>query len=102
MTTSVPFRLMRMRIVAVEAAVAQMSSRSDFPDDKQYLALTFGMLEATAKNRNLTRVQIEARLVAWIMHFENGVKLLPEGHPLKGEMTQATIEFRKWIGVQTT
>lgn len=102
MSENIPFRIMRMQIAAVEMAVSKLVTQDDFPDDKTYIALTYGMLEATGKNRKITRKQMEARLVAWVMHFNNGVKLLPENCPIKAEMEQAKIEFGKWVVLPET
>lgn len=97
MTHSQPFRLMRMRINLVTVATAKLVTLAGFPDDKTYLALTYGMMDACGKNRQLTRVQIEARLVAWVMHFEKGVGMLPEAHEGRSEMVEALGEFKKWV-----
>lgn len=97
MTHSQPFCLMRARINLVTVATSKLVTLAGFPDDKTYLALTYGMLSASGKNRNLTRVQIEARLVAWVMHFEKGVGMLPEAHEGRAEMATALEEFKKWV-----
>lgn len=97
MTQPVPFRLMRARIQAVTIAVATMTAHKEFPNDKEYLALTYGMMAASGKSRQLTRVQIEARLIAWVMHFQNGLKLLPDGHPLRADMLTAGVQFATWV-----
>jgi hypothetical protein len=88
---------MRQRIEFVTLAVSKLVTLPGYPDDKLYLALTYGMIAASKGNRQLTRVQIEARLIAWVMHFEKGVKLLPEGHEAAVEMTTALDEVKKWV-----
>lgn len=94
---NIPFRIMRMRIRFVTRAVSEMVIKPGFPDDKLYLALTYGMIKTCGDNRQLTHTQIEARLIAWVMHFEKGIKLLPEGHEASAEMHAALEEVKKWV-----
>lgn len=95
MTT--PFRIMRQRIEFITLAVSKMVTLPGYPDDKLYLALTYGMIKTCGDNRQLTRTQIEARLIACVMHFDKGVKLLPEGHEAAAEMHTALEEVKKWV-----
>lgn len=95
MTT--PFRIMRQRIEFVTLAVSKMVTLPGYPDDKLYLALTYGMIAASGGNRQLTAKQIEARLIAWVMHFDKGIKLLPEGHEAAAEMLTVLNEVKKWV-----